>query len=397
MKQILWAYAFICLIFIAVMSVLSYGFGAGYVYIFWRDWQLQSNVWFMFVFLAVLGFVFQLLWLLLKRYFTRVQRKQTEVFDFKTLHPYEQLAVIWLLDAGREQQQFIQNAFTQSGLLRGVIDSRLYLMQQQYAQALSVLTRSHAMAFELAEIQRIQVFLAQQDGEQALTHLEFLTQHELSPWLKDVQTAYEHRLAELWGLFAVQFPWLYLRSLRYGHLDEAMKQAWLEQLLVQFDQASAENLQDLQQRYLDLSVEIETRSYSIKTLWLKLLSRLPDLSVQQENLALHLLDQQFNAEVFHLWFQQQLLKQVPNYNEVEQHIHAWELKYPSLPVLTFAKWHVLDATGRFTEADALLTLYPDNVLMNYLRIKSTLKNREDLIQQLNFIFENNANFVKIKI
>jgi hypothetical protein len=119
--------------------------------------------------------------------------------------------------------------------------------------------------------------------------------------------------------------------------------------------------------------------------------------VQQENLALHLLDQQFNAEVFHLWFQQQLLKQVPNYNEVEQHIHAWELKYPSLPVLTFAKWHVLDATGRFTEADALLTLYPDNVLMNYLRIKSTLKNREDLIQQLNFIFENNANFVKIKI
>lgn len=156
-------------------------------------------------------------------------------------------------------------------------------------------------------------------------------------------------------------------------------------------------MQDLQQRYLDLSSEIETRSYSIKTLWLKLLSRLPDLSQQHEDLALHLLDQQFNAEVFYLWFQQQLLKQVPNYSDVEQHIQDWELKYPSLPVLTFAKWHVYDATGRFNKADELLILYPDNVLMNYLRIKSTLKNREDLIQQLNFIFENNANFVKIKI
>jgi hypothetical protein len=351
----------------------------------------------MFVLLAVLGFIFQLVWLLLKRYFTRAQRQQTEIYDFKTLHPYEQLAVIWLLDAGREQQQFIQNAFTQSGLLRGVIDSRLYIMQQEYPQALSVLNQSHAMAFELAEIQRIQVYLAQQDGEQALTHLEFLTQHELSPWLKDVQAAYEQRLTELWGVFAVQFPWLYLRSMQYGHLDEVTKQAWLEQLLQQFDRASAENLQDLQQRYIDLSAEIETRSYHIKMLWLKLLSRLPDLSQQHENLALHLLDQQFNAEVFYLWFQQQLLKQVPNYSDVEQHIQDWELKYPSLPVLTFAKWHVYEATDRLNKADALLTLYPDNVLMNYLRIKSTLKNREDLIQQLNLIFENNANFMKIKI
>lgn len=49
------------------------------------------------------------------------------------------------------------------------------------------------------------------------------------------------------------------------------------------------------------------------------------------------------------------------------------------------------------QADALLSLYPDNVLMNYLRIKSTLNGDEDLIKQLNLIFENNANFVEMKI
>ena len=40
------------------------------------------------------------------------------------------------------------------------------------------------MAFELAELQRIELFLAQEDAEQALTHLEFLNQHELHLGLK---------------------------------------------------------------------------------------------------------------------------------------------------------------------------------------------------------------------
>jgi hypothetical protein len=35
--------------------------------------------------------------------------------------------------------------------------------------------------------------------------------------------------------------------------------------------------------------------------------------------------------------------------------------------------------------------------MSYLRIKSTLNGDEDLIKQLNLIFENNANFVEMKI
>ncbi len=55
------------------------------------------------------------------------------------------------------------------------------------------------------------------------------------------------------------------------------------------------------------------------------------------------------------------------------------------------------ATGRIQDAEALLQLYPNDVLMSYLRIKSLLQGQEDLVQQLNLIFENNANFVKIKI
>lgn len=55
------------------------------------------------------------------------------------------------------------------------------------------------MAFELAELQRIEIFLAQNEAERALTHLEFLYQHQLSPWLEEIETAYQQRLTALWG------------------------------------------------------------------------------------------------------------------------------------------------------------------------------------------------------
>ncbi len=58
------------------------------------------------------------------------------------------------------------------------------------------------------------------------------------------------------GRFAILFPWLYLRSTQYGHLDQDVKKAWLKRLLIKFDQANYENLEDLRQRYLDLSDQI---------------------------------------------------------------------------------------------------------------------------------------------
>ncbi len=83
MKQILIAYGLVSLIAIAVLSVLSYGHGAGYVYVFWHDWQLQTNLWIVFIALALLSFSLHLVWLGLKRYLSREKRKAETVFDFK--------------------------------------------------------------------------------------------------------------------------------------------------------------------------------------------------------------------------------------------------------------------------------------------------------------------------
>jgi len=396
MKQILLAYLFVCLLGIAGLSILSYGHGAGYVYLYWREWQLQTTLWFLAASLVSVSFLMHCIWYAIKQYRSREKRKTETVFSFSRLHPYEQLAVIWLLNAAQDQRDFIQQSFTKSGLLKHIIDARLSWGQQQYTHALTALNQSNPMAFELAELQRIEIYLSQQQGEQALTHLEFLNQHELSPWLIQVKTAYEQRLVALWGVFAMQFPWLYLRSTQYGHLDQEVKKTWLEQLLLAYEQATQDDLFYLQQRYLDLKPQIFDRDYSVKLLWLKLLFRMPEMSAEHELLAIHLMEQQFNQDVFYLWFQQQLLRQNPDYDAIAQQISHWEAKYPALPILSFAKWHVLQATGYTDQAQQLLDLYPDDIRMSYLRIKAALQDREDLLQQLNAVFESNVNFIEIK-
>ncbi|WP_151788663.1 heme biosynthesis protein HemY [Acinetobacter ursingii] len=395
MRVLLQTYAVIALCVLALLSVLSYGYGAGYVYIYWRDWQLQTNVWILLLLMGALSLFAQFIWMVVRRYLHLEQRKLETVFNFSHLHPYEQLGVIWLLEAAKDQQSFVNQVFEKSGLLKGIVEAKLLFQNAQYDQALRALNDTSPMAFELAELQRIELLLAQGETEQALTHLEFLQQHQLSPWLKQVEQAYQHRITALLGQLALQQPWVYLRSHKYGHLDPQSRDLWLQQLLTQFEQASLDDLQALQQRYLDLEQEIKTRPYSSKLLWLKLLARLPDMSLPHEMLALHLLNEQFDRDVFYLWFQQQLLKQNPDYQDIEAKIDQFEQRYLSMPILTFAKWHVYMATQRSTEAERLLALYPNDVLMSYLRVKSQLN--ESQIQQLNLVFENDANFLQFKI
>lgn len=397
MKHIVLVYSFIALILIALLSVLSYGAGSGYVYVLWHGIQIQTNMWFLVLGSLLVGLVFQIAWMWLKRYVNREKRKIQHVINFSELHSYEQLGVLWLLGGKSQQAEYLQPSYAHSGLLRQVMQSRVLVQQGLYNDALKVLEKSPADAFELAEIQRVEIYLAQQDGEQALTHLEFLSGHALSPWLNALEPSYKQRLITLWGQFATQFPWLYLKSTHYGHLQADTKQNWLTQLLLQFEQASTDDIQRVIDRYQQQQQQIQSLSFETRVLWLKLLSRIPEMAEQHGLLALELLNERFDQDVFYLWFQQQLLKQNPDYTVVEQQINTLENKYPSMPIFAFALWHVYMATQREQAAKQLLLLYPDNILMNYLRIKSTFHGDEVLIQQLNSVFEKDADFIHLKI
>lgn len=398
MKYLLRSYLWITLIVIAVLSLLSYGYGAGYVYIYFRQWQIQSNIWVLVIALAVFSLIAQLIWLGLKRYLTRVQRQQEQIHHFQQLHPYEKLAVLGLLEADQEQKQMLQEIYKPSVLLKEIIQATSLWKSGQPEQALKWLEQSSNSVFELAELQRIEIYLVQGHGQQALTHLEFLSQHNLSPWLKDVQQSYQEKLEALWGKFAIQFPWLYLHATQFGILKAEDKTRWLQQILTDYDQASFEDSEALQSRYHNLlKTHLLTTVRENRILWLKILARMPEMGMEHAILAEDLLNELFDQEVFYLWFEKQLLKQQPDYNKIEQNVCFWEQKYTELPIFVFAKWHIYEATERKIEAEKLLELYPDNVLMSYLRIKAQLQGNDALSHQLNLLFESNSNYLKINI
>ena len=397
MKRLFLSYGVALLFCLALLSLLSYGYGAGYVYVYWRDWQLQSNVWAMLFALGLLAFIIQVLWLIVRRYLSREKRKREPVFSFEELHPYEKLYTIWLLEAEQQKPVLLKQLFSQSGFLKHIVEAKILYKQAEYDAALDALKHVPSTAFELAEIQRIEIFIALSDIEQAITHLEFLQQHELSPWLKNIDIAYQQRIEKLWSTVAVLEPWIYLSHNEQHHLDDLSRIQWLEQLLKNFDSATDEQLQRLRQKYLEIEQTIFAKSYAYQMLCLKILNRLPDMSVQRETLALSLLQNHFDQDVFYMWFQQQLLKQNPDYASIEEKVNQFEAQYMSLPMFVFAKWHIYSLTGRLAEAEQLLELYPDNIHLSYLRIKSQLKDREDLIKELNLVFENDANFIQFKI
>jgi hypothetical protein len=397
MKQIIFVYALTSLFVLAILSVLSYEEGAGYIYVLWHGIQIQTNIWIVTFGLILIAFILQLLWVWVKRIRSREQRKIEQIADFSSLHTYEKLGVLWILKGEAKQQEYLETIFENSGLLKQVMQSRVLLKQKQTDDALAVLQKSSPDAFELAEIQRIEVLLAQNNPEQALTHLEFLHGHELSPWLGELKEIYLKRLNGLWGRFAEQYPWHYLKATYFGHIDQQAKQKWLLKLLSGFEQASVQEWELIQTRYSQLENDIYQSSYESRALWLKIISRIPEMAFEQSKLSLALLDEKFDQDIFYLWFQQQLLKQNPDYELTEKQIDHLELKYPCLPILSFSKWHLLIATGRESEADHLLSLYPNHPLMDYLRIKSALNGDADLMQQLNTVLESDNKFIQIKI
>lgn len=397
MKQIIRLYVFLALILLALLSVLSYQEGAGYVYMLWHGVQFQSNLAFLIAISVLLSFLTHLSWHVFKRYLNSEKRKLKYIHDFSALHPFEQLGVIWVLEGNNTEQEFVQKIFQNSGLLQQIFVSRSYFLKQDYAAALFALEGCPAATFELAEIQRIEIYLAQQNATEALTHLEFLNGQLLSPWLLPIATSFEKRLTQLWSTFALQYPWLYLNCAIRLEFSDEVTEKWLLQLLEKYDHAQDEDIQKLQLNYIENEESIKNLSYTLQVLWLKILLRIKNMDQYLEVLAMHLLEIKFDQDVFYIWFQQQLLQKQPRYEEIELYIQQLDEKYPSLPVLSFAQWHIYTETQRFNEADALLTRFPNNMLMSYLRIKSSLQGQNALLDELKLVFENDAKFMQFKI
>lgn len=380
-----------------ICLILSYGFGLGYVYLFFRGWELQTNVLVLVIIVCIVSLIFQIIGYLIKRYFSTRHRRKQSIFSFDTLHPYEKLAIIWLLEADTEKEQMIQNVFSESTLLHHIIKASFLRKKGDYQAVYELLEQTPSALYELAELHYIETLILDRQQEDALYRLERLSNHQPAAWLLSLQQGYQQSITKLWGQFAVQFPWIYLNSTTYGHLNTKDNYQWLIQILQTFDHASNADKQQLKIRYLGLEQKIAETVYSNKVLWLKIIARFPELNDQYEQLVNHLLDEQFNQDVFFMWFEQKFLGDAPNYYAIEEKIKKWQDRYTEMPVFSFTKYYIYEKTHRYEDAQAILSEFPHHVLMNYLRIKSYIHHDQQLIEQLNQIFETDTQFLKIHI
>lgn len=397
MKKLVLRYAFLAILLLAALSVLNYLGGGGYVYLLWFGVQVQTNIWILMYSVLLVSFAAQIFYFIYQHIFVKEQRKLQQVSDFDALHPYEQLGLIWLLDAEDDQAEYVQRIFNASGLLSHVIEARLLSRQNRYEDALMVLDKAPMTVYEVVALQKIEIYLNQSDAENALKHLSLIVMNEISPWLSSLDQAFRQRVEGLWARLALEHPWAFLKAPFSVQLNAMTMQKWLTHLLLQFEQADQAQLLLLQQRFLMLEQQIKLFTFDAAVLWLKLIVRLPDLARQQTALALNLLEQKFDQDVFLLWFQQQFMVGDADLSQLEADISVLVERYPSLPILSFAQWHIYMATHRIEEAQALLSLYPENIFMSYLRVKSALGNHHDLLEQLKLVFENDANFIEFKI
>lgn len=371
MRYIFLSYLIILICVLALFILLSFNQGFGYVFVQWHGWQLQTNLFVSLLFFFLIALITHFIWLGLKRVFRRQLQKYQQPKSFSQLHPYEKLGVLWLLHAEKLEEKKITDMYQPSFLLYPLIRARIALAQLNTTSAKGWLKDHATPLFELSELLKIDIALAEDLHDDALNRLEFLSVQPISPWLMPVETAYQQELQDKWLQFAQKCPWLMFQT-NYGvEFDAAKKSLWFKALL---DQVNASD--EMQQ--IALSKWYEENQHNLAEYYvedqvtlLKLMSQFDNLNQESFSFAEEILKYRFVPEVLYIWLDKRL-HYIGDPSLLEQKVLQWMSQYPAQPSLNFAKWHILKILNRHQEAEDLLTLYPDDPYMAYLRLNEAI-------------------------
>ncbi|KAA8732349.1 heme biosynthesis protein HemY [Acinetobacter qingfengensis] len=386
MRFTLLTYLCICLLLAALFMVLSFNSGFGYVYIQWLGWQIQSNLFLLLFLLFIASGIFYLLWRLLRYTLRRNLQRYQIPKSFQQLHPYEQLGVLWLLKAERVEQNRIFQTYQNSVLLNPLIHAKLLLKQQQPEQAKIWLQQTPNPLFELTELLKVEIALLERDYAVALERLEFLTVQPLSAWLHPISDAYQAELQEHWLQLSRVCPWWLFKASHQPRFDVQQTQIWFQALLVQREQADAIE----QQLFFDWYDHIESdinQNYDIEQqiLLLKLINQFDALHQSSYLLAQNILQQRFVPQVLYIWLDKALNHSQEDILVLEQQVQNWQQQYPAQASLTFAQWHIYQRQAKHEQAKHLLSQYPDDAYMAYLRIQDALQHTTSLQQDIHLL------------
>ncbi|MFU8925311.1 hypothetical protein [Acinetobacter puyangensis] len=386
MRDRIVSYICLTLLLIAVMFVLSFNTGFGYVYIQWLGWQIQSNLLVLLICVVCFIAIFSALWHLLRKVFRRRLQKHVMPKSFQELHPYERIGIVWLLHAEQVEQDRVVSTYQNSEWLYPLISARLLIDQGHGEEAKQWLKENQNPLFELAELLKIDIALADKNYAEALDRLEFLTVQPLSIWLRPVEKAYQAELRGKWLLLSKTCPWWIFKASHQPQFNPEQNLIWLQALLDQSFEASDEDQQLFLEWYQTIALDLPDMDIQEQILILKLLSQFELFNAESANFAQGILQQRFVPEVLYIWLDKALNQQQP-IQQLEQQLQQWQDIYPAQPSLTFAQWHIYQRQQNFEQAEQLLNQFPDDAYMAYLRIQEAIKSSDALQEDLKLLLQ----------
>ena len=372
MRIVILAYFILFLLSVGIFIVLSFHAGFGYVFLQWHGWQLQTNLFLVLILFFISLIAIYACWYGLKQIFRRNIQNHLQPKSFQKLHPYERLGILWLLKAEAFEQQQIISTYQASALLHPLIRAQMSLNQLDTSSAKDWLKQSKNPLFELAELLKIDIALVEENQAEAFERIEFLSVQPLSTWLQPVATAYQAQLQEKWLQLSLQYPWKMFDATHQPQFDQAQNVLWL-QALFQFRERADERVIDQLKTWIENQKSM-INDYPVehKIILLKLMVQFEQFDLQSFAFAEQILEERFVPDVLYIWLDQVFEHAHLDIDVIASKIEAWSTQYPAQPSIAFAKWHIAQAQGKIDEANELLTQYPEDPYMAYLRIKSAL-------------------------
>ena len=372
MRNVILAYFILFLLSVGIFIVLSFHAGFGYVFMQWHGWQLQTNLFLVLILFFISLIAIYACWYGLKQIFRRNIQNHLQPKSFQKLHPYERLGILWLLKAEASEQQQIISTYQASALLHPLIRAQMSLNQLDTSSAKDWLKQSKNPLFELAELLKIDIALVEENHAEAFERIEFLSVQPLSTWLQPVATAYQAQLQEKWLQLSLQYPWKMFDATHQPQFDQAQNVLWL-QALFQFRERADERVIDQLKTWIENQKSmIDDYPVEHKIILLKLMVQFEQFDLQSFAFAEQILEERFVPDVLYIWLDQVFEHAHLDIDVIASKIEAWSTQYPAQPSIAFAKWHIAQAQGKIDEANELLTQYPEDPYMAYLRIKSAL-------------------------
>lgn len=380
MKLSLLSFLVLALILSCLFLLASFGEGFGYVFVQWRGWQLQSNLFFILLMYFCLALMLLGLSYAIAQYLRPKLSKYRVAKSFKQLHPYERMGMMWLLQGQQAIPDVILRHYQASTLLYPLVQAKLHIQLGQYEPAQQILQQYSYNLFELSEILQIEIAKQQHDYATMKERLAFLQVQPLSAWLQPLNAVYQQKLQQLQADYAYACAWQAVDFQTMQQLNDTQRQHWFNALYQQLHTASDAEKQhfiaQLQNNDTHFA-EIQTWHLHTQQSLLKVCHEFTELDDLSLALAESILAQHFIPDTVYIWIEQALKKLATlsgtihhDYlQQMQQRLNQWQQFANTQPSFAFAQYYIDVQNGKAPDSHILLARFPQNPYIIYLHLQ----------------------------